>query len=298
MKNTARTVTSLILILALFVSLLVCGSVSAFAEDAKVDNTVVDTILTAGTTQAFTDEAVPEEDIETILQAGLASESAINQQPWFFVAVTDQDVMAELGASGGRPAGGAMPDFPKDGEMPEFPKDGEMPDFAKDREMPEFPKDGEMPEFPKDGEMPDFPKDGEKPDFPQNSEKPADAKDGGKPAAAAGGSAKAALGDSPLAIIVYMDENTSSPNPAFDCGLAVQNMYIAAASLGYGVKIISSPTMALNGDNHDQICEKLGVDTSLTAVAVLLVGKADQSIDGVSGATTRSGLSEKTVIVG
>ena len=280
MKNTARTVTSLILILALFVSLLVCGSVSAFAEDAKVDNTVVDTILTAGTTQAFTDEAVPEEDIETILQAGLASESAINQQPWFFVAVTDKDVMAELGASGGRPAGGAMPDFPKDGEMPEFPKDGEMP------------------EFPKDGEMPDFPKDGEKPDFPQNSEKPADAKDGGKPAAAAGGSAKAALGDSPLAIIVYMDENTSSPNPAFDCGLAVQNMYIAAASLGYGVKIISSPTMALNGDNHDQICEKLGVDTSLTAVAVLLVGKADQSIDGVSGATTRSGLSEKTVIVG
>ena len=164
--------------------------------------------------------------------------------------------------------------------------------------MPEFPKDGEMPEFPKDGEMPDFPKDGEKPDFPQNGEKPADAKDGGKPAAAAGGSAKAALGDSPLAIIVYMDENTSSPNPAFDCGLAVQNMYIAAASLGYGVKIISSPTMALNGDNHDQICEKLGVDTSLTAVAVLLVGKADQSVDGVSGATTRSGLSEKTAIVG
>ena len=289
MKNTARTATSLILVLALFVSLLVCGSVSAFAEDAKVDNTVVDTSLTAGTTQAFTDEAVPEEDIETILQAGLASESAINQQPWFFVAVTDKDVMAELGASGGRPAGGAMPDFPKDGEMPDFPKDGEMPEFLKD---------GEMPEFPKDGEMPDFPKDGEKPDFPQNSEKPADAKDGGKPAAAAGGSAKAALGDSPLDIIVYMDENTSSPNPAFDCGLAVQNMYIAAASLGYGVKIISSPTMALNGDNHDQICEKLGVDTSLTAVAVLLVGKEDQSIDGVSGATTRSGLSEKTVIVG
>lgn len=89
----------------------------------------------------------------------------------------------------------------------------------------------------------------------------------------------------------------ASLNPAFDCGLAVQNMYIAAASLGYGVKIISSPTMSLNGENHDQICEKLGGDTSLTAVAVLLVGKADQTVDGVSGATTRSGLNEKTVIV-
>ena len=172
-----------------------------------------------------------------------------------------------------------------------------MPDFSKGGEMPDFPKDGEMPDFPKDGEMPEFPGNGEKPDFPQNGEKPA-APQGGAPAAMSGGGAKAALGDSPLAIIVYMDESTSSPNPAFDCGLAVQNMYIAAASLGYGVKIISSLTMSLNGENHDQICEKLGVDTSLTAVAVLLVGKADQTVDGVSGATARSGLDEKTAIVG
>jgi hypothetical protein len=162
-----------------------------------------------------------------------------------------------------------------------------MPDFSKGGEMPDFPKDGEMPEFPRNGEKPDFSQDGERPTPPQ----------GGAPASMSGG-AKAALGDSPLAIIVYMDENTSSPNPNFDCGLAVQNMYIAAASLGYGVKIISSPTMSLNGENHDQICEKLGVDTSLTAVAVLLVGKADQTVDGVSGATVRSGLEEKTAIVG
>ena len=195
--------------------------------------------------------------------------------------------MSELSASGGRPAGGTMP----------AAKDGEIPDFSKGGEMPDFPKDGEMPDFPKDGEMPEFPGNGEKPDFPQSGEKPA-APQGGAPAAMSGGGAKAALGDSPLAIIVYMDESTSSPNPAFDCGLAVQNMYIAAASLGYGAKIISSPTMSLNGENHDQICEKLGVDTSLTAVAVLLVGKADQTVDGVSGATTRSGLDEKTAIVG
>ena len=75
-------------------------------------------------------------------------------------------------------------------------------------------------------------------------------------------------------------------------------MVIAAASLGYGVKVVSSPTMSLNGENHDQICEKLGVDTSLKAVAVVLVGKPDQTVDGVSGATVRSGLDEKTVIIG
>ena len=120
----------------------------------------------------------------------------------------------------------------------------------------------------------------------------------GAPAFMGGGGAKASLGDSPLAIIVYKDKNTSSPDPDFDCGLAVQNMYIAAAALGYGVKLVSAPTMTLNGANHDQICEKLGVDTSLSAVAVLLVGKADDTVDGVSGATTRSGLSEKATIIG
>ena len=255
---------------ALFIALLLlfaCISPAAFAETSTVD-----TILTAGTTQAFTDEAVPDEDIQTILQAGLASESAINQQPWYFVAITDQAVMEELSASGGMPpmGGGAMPDAPK-GDMP-APMEGKGT-------MPDLPKgDASMPAFGSDA-MPDAPM-------------------GDAPMPMAGGSAKAALGDSPLAIIVYMDENSKSPNPNLDCGLAVQNMYIAASSLGYGTKVITSPTMTLNGANHDQICEKLGIDTSLTAVAVLLVGKADTAVDGVSGASTRADFDSKVSIIG
>ena len=233
-----------IALIAAVLMLLTCTSPSAFAE------TTVDTILTAGTTQAFTDEAVPDEDIQTILRAGLASESAINQQPWFFAAVTDKAVMEELSASGGMPPmGGAAPGAPQ-GAAPGMPQ----------------------------GNAPDAPKDA-------------------PPPMAAGG-AKAALGDSPLAILVYMDESSKSPNPSFDCGLAVQNMYIAAVSLGYGAKVISSPTMTLNGEKHDQICEKLGVDPSLTAVAVLLVGKPDETVDGVSGATTRADCDSKVSIIG
>lgn len=240
MKKTALT----LVLLMLFT----CIPTAAFAE------TTVDTILTAGTTQAFTDEAVPEEDIQTILRAGLASESAINQQPWFFVAVTDKDVMEELSASGGMPPmGGAMPGAPK-GDAPA----------------------GNAPK----GDAPtgDFPKDA--------------------PAPMAAGGAKAALGDSPLAILVYMDGNSKSPNPNFDCGLAVQNMYIAAVSLGYGAKVISSPTMTLNGEQHDQTCEQLGVDPTMTAVAVLLIGKADETVDGVSGATTRADFDSKVSLIG
>ena len=81
-------------VLVLAVSLLVSAVPAAYAEKT------VDTIMTVGTTQAFTDEKVPEEDIRTILQAGLAAESAINQQPWFFVALTDQNVMKEISGSG------------------------------------------------------------------------------------------------------------------------------------------------------------------------------------------------------
>nr|MCR5576952.1 nitroreductase family protein [Oscillospiraceae bacterium] len=241
----------------------------------------LDVILRVGTTQAFSDEAVPIEDIQRILLAGLAAESAINQQPWFLVAVTDKAVMAELSASGGMPGGSGKP---AGGGMPAMPGNGEMP---------ERPADGAFPGMPADGSMPAPPADGERPAMPGNGEKAQ-----GGPPAGMGGGAKAALGDSPLAVLVYKDTATSSPNPYFDCGLAVQNMYIAASSLGYGVKVISSPTMTLNGANHDAICEKLGVDPALSAVVVLLIGKPDQSVDGVTGASVRAGLEEKTVIVG
>ena len=147
--------------------------------------------------------------------------------------------------------------------------------------MPAAPQGSSMPAAPQGGPMPGAPQGGSLPGAPQG-----------------GGGAKASLGDSPLAIIVYMDESTASPNPSFDCGLAVQNMYIAAASLGYGAKIVSSPTRSLNGTDHDAICEKLGVDPSLTAVAVLLIGKPASDVDGVSGATTRAPLDEKTTVIG
>ena len=197
--------------------------------------------MDVGTTQVFTDEAVPNEDLMTIMRAGLAAPSAINQQPWFFVAVTDREIMDEIAGSG--------------------------MSFAPPAGAPQ--NDGKGP-----------------------SDGPA-----AMPALAASG-AKAGMGDSPAAVIIYRNDSTKSPNADFDCGLAAQNMVIAAASLGYGVKIVSSPTMALNGDNHDALCDKLGVDRSMQAVAVILIGKADSSVDGFSGASARDELDAKTAIIG
>lgn len=241
-------------ILALVLSLILClSSLSALAEDT------LQTILQAGTTQAFSAEAVSEDDLTLILQAGLSATSAINQQPWFFAVVTNQEVMSQLtGGMGGAPAG-MMP--PEGFSFPGAPA-GDAP--ASDAPAGNFtpPANAGMPAMP-----------------------------------ASTGAAKASMGDSPVAIVIYMNEATSSPNPSFDCGLACQNMVIAANALGYGTKIISSPTMTLNGAQHDELCEKLGVDKSLTAIAVLLLGKADTAADATATASVRNGIEDKVSFV-
>ena len=245
MKKTVKRILSLLALLVFAVSL----TVSAGAENA------VDTILATGTTQAFAPDAVPEEDIRTILQAGLSTASAINQQPWYFAAITNQDLMKEIAGSG-MSFGGSRPEGM--GTPPEGA--GTLPEGMS-------PPSGDKPE--------------------------------GMPAMPAGGAggAKASLGDSPLAIIVYMDTNSKSPSPEYDCGLATQNMVIAASALGYGVKIVSSPTMSLNGEKHDEICGKLGVDTGLRAVAVLLIGRPAEGTDATTSASVRETLDAKSVII-
>ena len=106
---------------------------------------------------------------------------------------------------------------------------------------------------------------------------------------------RASLGSSPAAVIIYMNKNTKSPDPDFDCGLACENMVIAANALGYATKIVTAPTRSLNGDRHDEICGKLNVDTSYSAVAVLLIGQADA--DAVSGASVREDMEVKVSFI-
>lgn len=236
-----RIVVSFLLILTL-----ACGIVSANAES------LTDILTDSRTAQSFTDEAVSDEDLTVILQAGLAATSAINQQPWYFVAVANQDVIAEIkGSAGGAGGFGGAPG-------------GAFPDGGK----PEGAPDGGKPEG---GFAP-----------------PAGGSFGG-------GAAKAGLGDSPVAIIIYMNEKTSSPNASFDCGLTCENLFIAAKALGYGAKIVSSPTMQLNGANHDALCEKLGVDTAYTAVAVLLIGR--EATDAATSASVRNDMADKVSII-
>ena len=86
----------------LLLSLLLAMSTNVFAEDADT----LTYLLEGKTTQAFTDGAIPQEDLETILLAGVNTQSAMNSQPWHFT-VLDGDTMADLGGTGAAPASAA-----------------------------------------------------------------------------------------------------------------------------------------------------------------------------------------------
>ena len=66
-------------------------------------------------------------------------------------------------------------------------------------------------------------------------------------------------------------------------------MSSAAILLGYGTKIVSSPTAVLNQSEYREL---LGIPEDYSAAAVLLVGYADETVDetadGYTGATGRS----------
>ncbi len=192
------------------------------------------------TVQAFTDDAVPEEDMDKILYAGINAPSAMNGQNWHFTAVTDADVLQQIADGMGGGPGAAAPLDEDAGD-----EDGEASDDAELSTAPQ----------------------------PSTS----------------GGVAKAGITDAPLAIVISCGEGGE-----FDAGLACQNMSAEAQLLGYGTKIISSPTMALNGDNQETFRELLGIPDDQSAVAVLLVGIEDTSLaaDEVTAATARKDFDE------
>ena len=85
-----------------------------------------------------------------------------------------------------------------------------------------------------------------------------------------------------------------------DAGLACQTMSVTAQLLGYGTKILTSPTIALNGEKQEEYRQLLGIPEDYSAAVVLLVGYADSSMeetDGATGATERSPLDEQVTYV-
>lgn len=103
---------------------------------------------------------------------------------------------------------------------------------------------------------------------------------------------KAGVGDAPLTIVISCKEGSE-----LDAGLAVQNMSAEAQLLGYGTKIMTAPTIALNNDEYK---EMLSVPEGQKIAAVLIVGKTateKDNPDAVSSATTRNAFDDVVTII-
>ena len=83
-------------ILSAFAALAVltaCNSSEQKAETAATTDgkAIIENIMTRTSIRQFTDQTISADTIETLLRAGMAAPTAVNKQPWHFVAVTNKD---------------------------------------------------------------------------------------------------------------------------------------------------------------------------------------------------------------
>lgn len=66
-------------------------------QPESMENQAINNIMTRVSVRNFTGEKISDEQIETLLRAGMAAPSAINKQPWAFVVIKDEAILAKLG---------------------------------------------------------------------------------------------------------------------------------------------------------------------------------------------------------
>ena len=85
-----------------FIMLALAMTAGVAAQQKSEAQVAINNIMTRTSIRQYTDETVSKADIETMLRAGMAAPTAVNRQPWHFVAVTDKTKLAELaGRRGG-----------------------------------------------------------------------------------------------------------------------------------------------------------------------------------------------------
>lgn len=88
--------------------------------------------------------------------------------------------------------------------------------------------------------------------------------------------------DNVLIIISGIEDKQVGTYVDYDCGLATQNMYVAAQSLGLGVHIYGNPVSNINSKK-----DSYGIPEGFRALAVLRIGHINQGVDAVSSASSR-----------
>ena len=96
MKNTRKPMQVLATALLAAVLMTSCNGNSQTTNNTDNKNAAIETIMTRTSIRSFTDQAVADETVETMLRAGMAAPTAVNAQPWHFVVVNERAKLDEL----------------------------------------------------------------------------------------------------------------------------------------------------------------------------------------------------------
>ena len=94
-------------------------------------------------------------------------------------------------------------------------------------------------------------------------------------------------------ILVCGPEEQANSTVDFDCGLATENMTIAAQSLGLGARIYTGPVANINSTMK----QTLQIPTGYRAVAVLRVGHIEKNVDATTAASPRNSYNDVVTIL-
>lgn len=88
-------------------------------------------------------------------------------------------------------------------------------------------------------------------------------------------------------LIILSGEDSQVWTTLFDCGIAAENMVLAAQSLGLGARILVSPISTVDKDP-----QSLGIPEDFTPHAAILIGHVDDGADTVSSPSPRDPLAQ------
>ena len=83
------------LIILSAIALMVAGCCNSPKEECCGDcqDAALANIFARKSVRSFTDQAVPDEMVETLLKAAMAAPTAMNSQPWSFIVVNDKEML-------------------------------------------------------------------------------------------------------------------------------------------------------------------------------------------------------------
>ncbi|MCQ2342150.1 MAG: nitroreductase family protein [Paludibacteraceae bacterium] len=73
-----------------------CQTPVTNSETMKQDN-IIENIRTRVSVRQFTGEKISDDQIQILLQCAMSAPSALNHQPWAFIVITEDSVLAQLG---------------------------------------------------------------------------------------------------------------------------------------------------------------------------------------------------------